>query len=260
MSDARVKQAFKNIREGRSPEYVVCDVVLNKKFLAETRQLGFLGSDAEINIQLINLRKQGRLKDCPTTNRKKPDPKLSTYRNAVSNSARFVERQFGKNVDDVICDPKTRMLFDAMVQFLSPGASAFESQYAALNLRKSNRLKPEPIGQILRAVSSDALSLSDLEGRLHKLPNKPGVYIFFDELETLYVGMAKQLRSRITDHVSNWLFRDLLKRMQEGRRNKVFIVYHELPSTVSASELRACEAELIRSRNPGHNRVGRAME
>jgi hypothetical protein len=260
MSDARVKQAFKNIREGRSPEYVVCDTVLNNKFLAETRQLGFQGSDAEINTQLINLRKQGRLKDCRTTNRKKPDPKLPTYRNAVSNSARFVQRQFGKNVDDVICDPTTRMLFDAMVQFLCPGASAFEAQYAALNLRKSNRLKPEPIGQILRAVSSKALSLSDLEGRLHQLPNEPGVYIFFDELETLYVGMAKQLRSRITDHVSNWLFRDLLKKMQEGRRNKVFVVYHELPSSVSASELRACEAELIRSRKPGHNRVGRAME
>ena len=260
MSNARVKQAFKNIREGKSPEYVVCDTVLNKKFLAETRRLGFRGSDAEINTELINLRKQGQLRDCRTTNRKKPDPNLRTYRSAASNSARFVQRQFGKNVDDVICDPKTRMLFDAMVQFFSPGASAFEAQYAALNLRKSNQLKPEPIGQILRAVSSKALSLSDLEGRLNELPNKPGVYIFFDEIETLYVGMAKQLRSRITDHVSNWLFRDLLKKMQEGRRHRVFVVYHELADNVSASELRACEAELIRSRNPGHNRLGRAAE
>ena len=152
------------------------------------------------------------------------------------------------------------MLFDAMVQFFSPGDSAFEAQYAALNLRKSNQLELEPIGQILRAVSSKALSLSDLEGRLNELPNKPGVYIFFDEIETLYVGMAKQLRSRITDHVSNWLFRDLLKKMQEGRRHRVFVVYHELADNVSASELRACEAELIRSRNPGHNRLGRAAE
>jgi len=68
MIDPPVKQAFKIVREGRSPEYVVCDTAFNEKFLTQTRQLGFQGSDAEINTQLINLRKQGRLKDCPTTN------------------------------------------------------------------------------------------------------------------------------------------------------------------------------------------------
>jgi hypothetical protein len=71
MSDARVKQAFMTIREGRSPEYVICDAALGEKFLSETRRLGFEGSDAEINTELINLRKQNRLKDCATTNRKK---------------------------------------------------------------------------------------------------------------------------------------------------------------------------------------------
>ncbi|MFC1783898.1 hypothetical protein ACFL02_10005, partial [Planctomycetota bacterium] len=93
----------------------------------------------------------------------------------VFNTMRLVERQFGKNVDDVICDPDTRAQFDAMIQFLSPGTSAFEAQYTALSLRKSSQLKPEPVGQVIRAVASNILSLSDLEERLSELPTRPGV-------------------------------------------------------------------------------------
>lgn len=257
MSDQQVKEAFKQVREGRSPEFVFCDKTLNERSLAAVRWHDEQSSDAEINISLINLRKQGKLKDCPTTRRKKSDPNLHHYRNAVLNSARLLERQFGKNVDDIICDPETRAQFDALVQFLSPGTSAFEAQYAALNLRKSNRLKPEPVGQVIRAVGSKILGLMDLEGRLNDLPTECGVYIFFDEDATLYAGKADSLRVRIGDHVSTWAFRELIREMREGRRPAAFMVYHELPVKISARELAAYETELIRSRKPEHNRAGR---
>jgi hypothetical protein len=130
------------LRHGRSAEYVICDPSLNDSFLILARQMGVKGSDAEITSQLINLRKRNLLKDCPTIKRKRPDPKRNDYLNAVLITARLLERQFAKNVDDIISDPETRAQFDAMVQFMAPGTSAFEAQYAALSLRKSNRLKP----------------------------------------------------------------------------------------------------------------------
>jgi len=34
---------------------------------------------------------------------------------AVFQAVRLVERQFGKNVDDVICDPDTKAQFDALI-------------------------------------------------------------------------------------------------------------------------------------------------
>jgi hypothetical protein len=260
MSDERVKAAFKNVRDGRSPEFVVCDTTLNARFLDAARQLGVRRSDAQINTELINLRKQSKLKDCPTTRRKQPDPARGRYLNAVLNAARLVERQFGKNVDDVICDPHTRAQFDAMIQFLSPGTSAFESQYAALSLRKSNQLKPEPVGQVIRAVGSHALSLVDLEDRLSELPTSPGVYIFFDEDVTMYAGKADSLRSRVGNHISTWTFRELIRQMREGQRPSAFVVFHELPVSISPRELAAYETELIRSRKPEHNRAGRSSE
>ena len=69
-----VKDAFKAVREGRCPEFIICDPSLNDRFLVEARRRGVKGSDAEINRALLNLRKEKKLKDCPTARRKKPDP------------------------------------------------------------------------------------------------------------------------------------------------------------------------------------------
>lgn len=260
MSDLRVKAAFNEIREGRSPEYVICDTAFNTRFLAAARARGVQGDDTYMNTELINLRKQSKLKDCPTTNRKRPDPNRNHYLNAVLNVTRLVERQFAKNVDDVICDPDARSQFDAMVQFVCPGTSTFEAQYAALSLRKSNRLKPEPIGQIIRAVGSRTLNLIHLEDRLTDLPAGPGVYIFFDEEVTMYAGKADNLRRRIGDHISTWTFREMIRQMRDNIRPTGFVVFHELDVTITPRELAAYETELIRSRKPEHNRAGRSHD
>jgi hypothetical protein len=257
MSDPRIKTAFLEIREGKSPEYVICDPALNEVFLAAARRLGVEGSDGKINAELLGFRKRNELHDCPTAIRKKADPNRHHYLNPVLNTARFVERQFEKNVDDVICDPDARAQFDAMIQFLCPGTIAFEARYAALSLRKSNRLKPEPVGQVIHAVGGNILCLLDLEERLNELPTNPGVYIFFDEEETLYAGKADSIRARIRDHISTWTYRHLIQQMREAGSRKAFVVYHELPVTISGRELAAYETELIRSRNPEHNRAGR---
>jgi hypothetical protein len=257
MSDALIKEGFKEVRNGRCPEYVICDAILDERFLATARQLGAKGSDTELNTKLINLRKQKKLTDCPTTFRKQPDRNRHHYLNAVSNVVRLVERQFGKNVDDVICDPEMRSQFEAMLQFLSPQTSAFEARYAALSLRKANRLRPEPVGQIIRAVTSRLLSLVDLEDRISELPDTPGVYVFFDEGGTLYVGKADSLKRRIGDHISTWTYRDIIDSIRKSYRPDAFVAYHELPVKISPRELAAYETELIRSRNPQHNRAGR---
>jgi hypothetical protein len=258
--DECVIEAFAEARDGHSPEFVICDAELGENFLAAVRRRGLVADDAEVNTALINLRKQNKLKRWPTTKRKPRDPDLNRYRNAVMNSARIVERQFRKNVDNIICDPQTRAQFDAIVQFMCPGVSAFEAQYAALNLRKSNRLRPEPVGQIIRAVASNVMNLLDLETGLADLPAAPGVYIFADEDSTLYAGKAINLRSRISDHISTWTFRDLIQQIRERRRANAFVVYHELPVEISARELAAYELELIRSRSPDHNRSGHVTE
>ncbi len=255
-----ILMAFDKVRDGRSSEFVICDPETNASFLATCRQMG-LGvvavSDSQINQRLSNARKHGDLKSHKTTRRKMRDPNLTKYRGAVENTVRLVERQFQKTVDDIICDVHLRTHFDSLVEFLSPGVPPLESRYCALTLRKTKQLQPEPVGRIIRAVSHRVLKLEAVEDQLDQVPTGPGLYIFFDEESTLYAGKAKNLRNRIGDHVQQWHYRDLIASIRKGNRSPVFLVYHELPIQITAYDLAAYETEVIRSRDPQHNRAGK---
>ena len=89
-----------------------------------------------------------------------------------------------------------------------------------------------------------------------QIPSTPGVYIFFDTDATLYAGKADKLRARIKDHVSTWTFREMIRQIEAQLRAEAYVVFHELPVTISRRELLAYETELIRSRKPEHNRSG----
>lgn len=123
-----------------------------------------------------------------------------------------------------------------------------------------SKLKPEPVGEVIRARSSDAYELAGLEAKLNHLPDRPGVYLFFDEESTLYAGKADSLRKRIGDHISTWTYRELVNQIIAGNRRPIFVIYHELSVDITARELAAYETELIRSRDPEHNRAGKIRE
>ena len=88
-----------------------------------------------------------------------------------------------------------------------------------------------------------------------KVPETPGVYIFFDENRILYVGKADNLRNRINDHVKAWSFREMIDARQN--RGPAWLTFHALPLKITSRELRAYETELIKSRQPEHNRAGK---
>jgi len=252
--------AFLQVRQGKSAEQVICDDDTNHVFILLCNQSSSARPDEVWNTSLLNLRKANKLALYPTTSRKAPNPDAKRYSNCVAQAVRLMERQFDANVDRIICNPDMRCQFDAMVQYLLPGASVFESRYKALTLRKTKRLRPEPVGQIIRATASSFLPLAELEARINEIPTASGVYIFVDEDKTLYVGKADNLRRRVGDHVSTWAFRELISAIDNGSRGIAWIYFHALPVTCTARELSAYEQELIRSRRPEHNRAGKTFE
>lgn len=254
---AIVLKAFLEIRQGRSAEQVICDDDLNQAFVASCRKSDQSLTDEICNTKLLNLRKAKKLSDFPTTFRKQPLPGRDRYSNCVGQAVRLMERQFDMNVDRIICNPAWRCQFDAMVQFMLPEASAFESRYKALTLRKTTRLRPEPVGQVIQATQSRIIKLEDLERQSDEIPTTPGVYLFFDENLTLYVGKADNLRRRITDHVTTWAFREMIDAIGRGDRRPAWVAFHALSLSLSSRDLTAYELELIRSRRPEHNRAGK---
>ena len=254
-TEAIVLQAFIEIRQGRSPEQVLCDDDLNQTFLATCRKVNASLSEENCNTTLLNLRKANKLAGLSTKVRKKRWPGGDRYSTCVGQAARLMERQFDVNVDRILCNPERRCQFDALVQFMEPGAPAFECRFRALTLRKTRNLRPEPVGQILRATQSRIIRVDDLESMSAEIPEAPGVYIFFAENKTLYVGKADNLRNRINDHVKTWSFREMIAARQD--RGPAWLTFHALPLEISSRELRAYETELIKSRHPEHNRAGK---
>jgi hypothetical protein len=204
----------------------------------------------------LNLRKQGKLSQFPTIQRKaKGDPSIHV---TVQNAIRFLERQLGTTVDRILCDPEMREQFDSLMQILCPGCAELESRYAALTLRKKNELKPEIVGRIVETVGGSVIPIKDL--KINELPEGPGVYLFFDKENTLYAGKADSLKQRIGEHLGTWTGRELISQVQKGRRSDVFVVVHKLKDDTNTQTIFAYETEIIRSRSPSHNRAGKSSK
>src|SRR5690606_18211931 len=92
------------------------------------------------------------------------------------------------------------------------------------------------------------MPIEDLKGRIARLPEQPGVYLYFDEAgETLYVGKARSLRDRVRSYLGAWGSSprtDAL--LQDVARVEVIV-------TDSVVEALALENNLIKQRSPKYN-------
>ena len=166
-----IVQAFHHASQGFSPDRVVADPDLNRAYLSECNRLG-LGSDAAtLNRSLLNLRKRGALRGLSsrrTILKDQPD-----YRFAAEIAARFLERENEITLDQIICDPQYAERFDEIAKTIVPGGKSFEYRWAALNLRKQQRLKPEVLARVARPSKVLQFKVGGLS--LDAVPQEPGV-------------------------------------------------------------------------------------
>jgi len=245
-----VVSAFMASRDGFSPGRVVADPDINrifqKKCLAEQPQL----STKDANKRLLNARKAGLLKGIKSRKRttfKDEDD----YRYAAEIAVRFLEKRDDVSLDDIICDPVLAGKFDAIASRICPGYTSLQYRWAALNLRKSSKLKPELMSHVMRPVGVKLGPISDLV--LSELPSEQGLYIFYGKKYTLYVGEASNLRIRIEKHLDHSDNKELARWFWENGFADANLEIQQLEGNTKKKVRRALEAELIRSRHPLFN-------
>lgn len=246
-----VKPAFLQVRDGWSPDRVVADPDLNRRFEAECRKSGFDAEVREYNQILLNLRKAGALPGLQSKRTSFPDQ--GDYLFASEIAIRFLERRDGVTLDDVICDPARAAEFDVLAARIAPGYTPLQYRWAVLSLRKSRRLQPEPIGRVIQPISIEQRRAAELE--LGEVPTTQGLYIFFAGTECLYIGEAQNLRSRLKKHLDHSDNRGLARWLWEHGPDEVYIEWEVLPSATLTRTRKAMECELIRSRHPLFNVV-----
>jgi hypothetical protein len=245
----QIVEAFRHASQGFSPDRVVADPDLNREYLSECSRMG-LGSDAAtLNRSLLNLRKRGGLRGVGsrrTILRDQPD-----YRFAAEIAARFLERANEITLDQIICDPDYAERFDEIAKTIVPGGNSFEYRWAALNLRKQQRLKPELLARVARPSSLLRFKVGGLS--LDVVPQNPGLYLFYSDQATLYVGECENLQNRIRKHLDHSDNKELARWLWEFGDGSLHLELQVLDKSITQRVRRALEVELIRSRLPVFN-------
>src|SRR6185312_10553661 len=92
------------------------------------------------------------------------------------------------------------------------------------------------------------MPIQDLKGRIARLPEQPGVYLYYNEAgETLYVGKARVLRDRVRSYLGAYGTSPRIDALlDEAQRLEVIV-------TDSVVEALALENHLIKQRGPKYN-------
>src|SRR4030042_7018320 len=103
---------------------------------------------------------------------------------------------------------------------------------------------------MLKRILSQRPHLPITKSEFKKIPEVPGIYIFFLGKEALYVGKAKSLRSRLNSYLTIHIGPKTRKMLTEAE----YFIYVKSESELEALLL---EAELIRSEQPPYNTVAK---
>src|SRR3954452_238639 len=92
------------------------------------------------------------------------------------------------------------------------------------------------------------MAIRDLKGQISRLPEQPGVYLYYNEGgETLYVGKARVLRDRVRSYLgAQGMSPRIDALLDEASRLEVIV-------TDSVVEALALENHLIKQRSPKYN-------
>jgi predicted GIY-YIG superfamily endonuclease len=246
---SKIIAAFETVRSGNSVDRVVVDPDLNAAFLAECHRLELAAASATLNRALFNLRKAGNLRGLKSRSPSPGDD--DAYRFAAEMAARHMERRDGVTLDDILCDPALAAEFDKLATSISPGFTPLQYRWAALNLRKANRLSPELLARVAPPVSVLSFALIGLT--IDVIPSEQGLYLFHTREACLYVGEAENLRNRIHKHLDHSDNKGLARWIWDQGAAELFLELQVLDASTTQRVRRALERELIRGRKPLFN-------
>lgn len=244
----QITDAFQETSDGWSVDRVIADAELNARFMVACQRRGLDDPAVDLNLMLLNARKRGGFPKCM---RRTTFRNQDAYAFAAEIAIRSLERKHRTTLDRVLCDPELAREFESVASAIAPGFAALEYRWAALGLRKTSRLRPEIIG---RAVPTQVFGpYAVREFNVQRVPADQGIYIISSLDKTLYVGEAKNLRTRLKKHLDHSDNKFLARYLWESGPGEILIEYHVLPAGTRTDVRKAVELELIRSRRAEFN-------
>jgi hypothetical protein len=249
-----VIQAFLEVREGYSTDYVVAAPDLNARFLRRCRELGATGKDFDLNWALFTARKNRHLTDIPKTKRYTVT-RTDEFEFASEMAIRFVQRRVRQSenrevsLDKIICEPDLVREFDRIAGQLASGFTPLEYRWLALGLRKARRLAPNT--QLVELPKLEEIGSTKVI-RASQLPTDQGLYLFRCADDAVFLGETDNLRHRIERHFEAGGEKGLPDWLYDPGRKAMQLEVAPLPGVKSATR-KAMELKAIRELRPIFN-------
>ncbi|MEE9269895.1 MAG: site-specific DNA-methyltransferase, partial [Candidatus Krumholzibacteria bacterium] len=206
--------AFIGSSDGYSIDRMLADPKIGVRFRDTCRELGIPGTEASWSLQLLALRKAGRLRGMPRRRRTSiPQDKLDQFIFASEIAWQLLGEKHEKTLDDILCNPQLAKKFDSIAGRFAPDWSPFHYRWGALTLRKKAKDKrtcaenlPEPLTR--KKFSKPSLSID----RISDAPSVEGLYLLKAGDQSLYLGETETLKPRLERLcLDNEGFSELLK-------------------------------------------------
>lgn len=241
-------------RDGHSLDHCISDDDLRRRVLEACAAAAPGFSELDYLWDLQNQRKASILgKHTTRTVRWSHDE----YRHAAEIAARLVEDRHAATIDRLLCDPLVRGEFDRIVAEMAPAIDRTRLRLAALALRKASDLPPEAAIRMGHGREVTSVPAAKAARDPSLIPDLPGIYLFHDSTDIMYVGEAGNLRLRISTHLHHSSSAGLARYFwSAGGPEGCSIDLHTFPgsaSVLSRSWRRAYGRALIASRRPRFN-------
>jgi hypothetical protein len=187
-----VKRAFMLVRDGFSPDRVIADPELDRKFLKACRDNGIDDSAFHLNLTLLSLRKNNKLVGVGRS-RRATVPDQWRYSVASEVAARAMYYRYGLSVDSTLCHPVLVKEFDRLAEEIAPGFTPFEYRWAALNIRKKGSAATASRDVVQNLQWSRAVRF-DVSARL---PTEKGIFVLHEGDTHLFVAGTENIRESI---------------------------------------------------------------
>jgi hypothetical protein len=261
--DSVLVNAFESVRDGASPDSVLWDHKLARKFVRECRQMGIDAPEKILKRRLLNVRKNSpRYKQhgivlSPTT-KKDPHPSIvPQYAHVIEFALVRLRYRYGSSIDDILLDPALADRYEKMCREIAPQLSSTDVRLAALYIRKSRFLPKKQKTEIeslnLELFDSECSEPHALESfDASVVPSGPGIVEVRERDRYLYISRNEDLESAVGEFLTGRAFQIVTSGFWHPDPDLITIQF-AAGKSVAGTGIATWERRLIYDREPIFN-------
>ncbi|TWT46420.1 DNA methyltransferase [Botrimarina hoheduenensis] len=207
LTEQALIEAFSATRDGASVDWLLCDAALQSRFHADCAKAGLLGGPTDWNLELLRLRKAGKLPRLKSVSRQDfSSDELDRVAFAAEIAwCESLRKHAVASLDELFCTPDKAQTFDKIAAKYAgwQAESVTIYRWAALRLRKARHALAEEAKRYHYVLASREFERFQAfpRMRVNRYDGLAGLYLLRESAhKPVYLGETHDLGRRLEDH------------------------------------------------------------